>query len=571
LGGNARNNQKRIARKRKAERAVGCHTATTAQENFAVQQYIPIQKVIFLRKFSSMKYLYGLALLSCVIFWSSCRNDFESIPSTGNLEFSRDTVFLDTVFTNIGSSTYTLKVYNRSDDDVNIPTLRLANGESSNYRLNVDGLPGKTFENIQVLANDSIFIFIETTIDIDNFNNPENSFLYTDQILFNGGGNEQKVELVTLVQDAVFLFPEQLGDGIVETLNLGNDENGDPVLIEGFFLDDDELTFTNEKPYVIYGYAAVPSDKTLTINAGARVHFHAASGILVANRGSIRANGAPSSDPQAMENEVIFEGDRLEPSFADVPGQWGTIWLTAGSTDNFFRHTTIKNSVVGIRMDSNDGDETLRLENVQIYNSAVSGIQALTGNVYGENVVINNSGQTSFSGLFGGSYTFNHCTFANYWTNSFRSFSAVQLTNFIPVGDNAIETAPLRANFNNCIIFGNEPRELTLVRDETETFDVTFKNSLLRFEDPNGEFTDNPLYDFSNPSFYSDILLNEDPVFQNTEKNNFNIGTGTSGAEGIGDPQTAAQVPVDLNGNFRDTANPDAGAYEVTTFPDPEN
>ena len=61
-----------------------------------------------------MKYVYGLVLFCSIVLWSSCRNDFETVPSTGNLEFSRDTVFLDTVFTNIGSSTYNLKVYNTS-------------------------------------------------------------------------------------------------------------------------------------------------------------------------------------------------------------------------------------------------------------------------------------------------------------------------------------------------------------------------------------------------------------------------------------------------------------------------
>ena len=111
-----------------------------------------------------MKYIYGLAIFSCLVLWSSCRSDFETLPSTGNLEFSRDTVYLDTVFTNIGSSTYNLKVYNRSNDDINIPSLRLNQGDASNYRLNVDGLPGKVFNDIQILAKDSIFIFIETTL-----------------------------------------------------------------------------------------------------------------------------------------------------------------------------------------------------------------------------------------------------------------------------------------------------------------------------------------------------------------------------------------------------------------------
>ena len=83
-----------------------------------------------------------------------------------------------------------------------------------------------------------------------------------------------------------------------------NDE-GEDILIEGFFLDDDELHFTNEKPYVIYGYAAVDNDKTLTIDAGARVHFHANSGILVAEGGSMKVNGESSVDPILLENEVI--------------------------------------------------------------------------------------------------------------------------------------------------------------------------------------------------------------------------------------------------------------------------
>ena len=79
-----------------------------------------------------------------------------------------------------------------------------------------------------------------------------------------------------------------------------------------------------------------------------------------------------------VENQVIFEGDRLEPRFSDVPGQWGTIWLTQGSTNHEFSYTTIKNSVVGILMDNNDGgvDPTLTLKNVEIYNISNVGLSA---------------------------------------------------------------------------------------------------------------------------------------------------------------------------------------------------
>lgn len=228
------------------------------------------------------RYLYFIFSISFLIFWSSCRTDFEFSPSTGSLEFSKDTVYLDTVFTNIGSSTYNLKVYNRSNTDIVIPTLRLAQGQNSFYRLNVDGLTGegssigKEFQNIEILAKDSMYIFIETTIDIEFLAASQTQFLYTDAIEFDSGENLQKVELVTLVKDAVFIYPQRYVDGttgetIIETLTFDIDGDGDDdeTSIQGRFLTDSELNFTNEKPYVIYGYAAVDEGKTLNIEAGA--------------------------------------------------------------------------------------------------------------------------------------------------------------------------------------------------------------------------------------------------------------------------------------------------------------
>ena len=371
-----------------------------------------------------MRYLSTLSLLIIIILWSSCRKDFEADPSTGNLEFSVDTLFLDTVFTNIGSSTYSFKVYNRTNNDLSIPSISLERGETSSYRLNVDGIPGDSFEDIQVLAKDSIFIFVETTSDITQ-QTAETQFLYTDRILFDPNGNQQDVDLVTLVQDAVFLFPARDDEGVEETLSIGVGE--DLIPLRGFLLDDDELIFTNEKPYVIFGYAAIPSGQTLTIEAGARIHFHEDSGIIASPNATLLVNGDVSTDPEIMENEVIFEGDRLEPEFSDVPGQWGAIWLTAESTGHSINHATIKNGTIGIRMDSNDGgaDPTLTITNSQIYNSAIIGLLGITANILGENVVINNSGLFSLQISFGGTYNFNHCTFANYWTRSSRNTPSV--------------------------------------------------------------------------------------------------------------------------------------------------
>lgn len=509
-----------------------------------------------------MRYLYGLAILSCLVLWSSCRNDFETVASTGKLEFSKDTVMLDTIFSNIGSSTYNLKVYNRSDEDINIPTVRLKQGESSSYRLNVDGMPGKVFENVQILAKDSIFIFIETTFDVTGVPTNPKEFLYTDQLLFDTGGNEQKVELVTLVKDAVFLYPEKYEDGTYESLNLGIDSDGNAILVKGFFLDDDELTFTNEKPYVIYGYAAVPSNKTLMVEAGARVHFHAGSGIIVAENATMKAMGAPSLDREAMENEIIFEGDRLEPGFADVPGQWLTIRFTSGSVNNEFNYTTIKNSTVGLLLE----DSPVTLKNVQIYNSANVGLLARTGVIDAENMVISNSGQSSLAIQLGGSYEFRHSTFANYWNNGFRTFPTVSLDNSLETEEYIFVADLVKANFTNCIIYGSERREFSLLKNSEADFNFNFTNSLLRFEDPTGEFNDNPIYDFENPQYYTESKFNIEPMFQDTALNNYNIEAGTSGADNIGKNDVSPNI--DLNGNSRSTP-PDAGAYEATVFPEP--
>ncbi|PKP13904.1 MAG: hypothetical protein CVU08_03130, partial [Bacteroidetes bacterium HGW-Bacteroidetes-3] len=206
--------------------------------------------------------------------------------SSGKLTFSKDTVYLDTVFTNIGSSTYNLKVYNKSNKNISIPSIALGRGESSFYRLNVDGIPGKIFENVEILAKDSLFIFIETTINYSQVTNP----IYTDEIVFDNGENLQDVKLVTLVKDAYFLFPSKDANGFIETISVGKTIDGEDLKVNGFYLDGN-TTFTNEKPYVIYGYCAVPSTKTLTIEAGAKIHFHANSGLVVSKNATLIVNG----------------------------------------------------------------------------------------------------------------------------------------------------------------------------------------------------------------------------------------------------------------------------------------
>ena len=496
-----------------------------------------------------------------VTLWCSCRKDFEYQVSNGDLKFSKDTVFLDTVFTNIGSSTYTLKVYNRSNQDIEIPSVRLGEAENSMYRLNVDGVAGKEFTGVPILARDSIFIFIETNVDIAPTN--QNEFLYTDAILFDSGSRLQQVPLVTLVRDAVFLYPSLLANGSKETLLLGLDSEGNEIRIEGFVLTDEQLQFTNEKPYVIYGYAAVADTKTLRIEQGTRVHFHKDSGIIVGEGGSVQINGALSNDPGVLENEVIFEGDRLEPGFSNIPGQWGTLWLAPGSLDNSITHLTIRNATVGILAEgaSNTSVPTLRIRNSQIHNSGTVNLWAKGTEIEAENLVLGNAGTASLRCSFGGSYSFVHGTISNYWSNGFRSGAAVELSNFESGGLNDPMAQDLtKAEFTNCIIDGNTSEELFLLSNEINDFTFSFANCLLKFRDTSGFFADNPFYDFENTTYYSEVHLNGDLNFKNTAENDFSIGL-TSDAIGKGNETAAFLVPLDIMGNDR-TLAPDIGAYQ---------
>ena len=507
--------------------------------------------------------------IGILISMSSCRKDFVFEPSSGNLGFSKDTVYLDTVFSNISSSTYTLKVYNKSNDDITIPKIELGKGLNSKYRMTVDGMStnqGKLFKDIVLLANDSMYIFIETTANINDASPTD--FLYTDQILFDSGSNEQKVELVTLIQDAVFLYPQKYEDGTFESLLLGKDEDDSEIRINGFELNENdpihgnELVFTNKKPYVIYGFAGVPSGKTVTFNPGARVHFHTESGIYVANGASININGTASTTDK-LENEVIFEGDRLEPEFSDVPGQWGAVWLANGitSTNNKINHLTIKNATIGLLIQNND-EITVQLKNTQIYNCSNYGILAQTAKIEGENVVINNAGKSSLACTYGGDYKFTHCTFNNNWNSATQL--AVLVNNYF-VGAIPELKDLTQATFNNCIIYGSYSNELILNKRNEAAFEYQFNNCLLKFNNTSNSFTNNPEYQFnSDPTHYSNIILNKDPKFFNISLNKFNIDD-TSAAFEKGN--ILFTIPLDITGKNR-TSPPDLGAYQSEPFPD---
>lgn len=503
-------------------------------------------------------------LLTLLLSICSCRSDFDTVASTGDLSFSKDTVYLDTVFTNLTSSTYSLKVYNHSKNDITIPLIKFNKGLDSEYRMSVDGMQGnqgKIFENVTLLAKDSLFVFIETTVKSDDITPSE--FLYTDQIEFDSGNNLQKVELITLVKDAILLYPSRNNDGTTETLPIGDEK------ISGFYLDKNdpihgnELHFTNQKAYVIYGYAAVPEGETVTFDSGARVYFHANSGLIVSKNASLHINGSTSATAK-LENEVIFSSDRLQPDYAYIPGQWGTVWLQKGSTNNSIQNLTLKNATVGLLIDGND-ETSVSLKNTQIYNCTHYGIQAKNALIEGENIVINYTGQASLACTYGGNYKFTHCTFNNNWSSPEQQ--AVYISNYS--NGATPETKDLTAaTFNNCIIYGSYSNEMILDKKPEALFNYQFNNCLIKFNTTNNQYTNDPNYQFgTDPQHYNAIILNENPKFFNPNINDFSIDDSSSAfAKG----NINYLIPLDVTGNNR-TTPPDLGAYQSKEFPKKNN
>lgn len=527
-----------------------------------------------------MRRILLLLFIGFALSLTSCRNDFEFERSTGGLEFSKDTVYLDTVFTNIGSSTYTLKVYNRSDKDIKIPSIRLGEGEASKYRLMVDGMPGKVFNDVELLAKDSMFVFIETTINYQDYANNTTTFLYNDKIFFDTGANEQKVELVTLVQDAIFIKPDRpLPTDAKELLTI----NGMASDILGHKLQTpDELHWTNAKPYVVYGYAQVPNGSTLNIDPGARVHFHADSGIIVDNNGILKINGLPSTDADLLENEVIFEGDRLEPGFEDAPGQWGTILVMSGNA-NTIRHLTLKNAAVGIIVQRVEPEAPtlprLDINDSQIYNCSNVGLLGRGAVINGDNLVMNNAGESALACTFGGLYRFRHCTFANY-SNNFNQRPVV-VTDFLRT-ETATYVSAVDVRFDNCILYGSSNYGIYFQKESGD--DVTFKtilnHCLIKFSDFSNQYAGNAFYKFdasteADPVFYTQCIRANNstvhnPKFFDPGNNDLRIlkdDAAPGSAENTADAAVAAQIPFDIANESR-LIPADIGAYESQVAPE---
>jgi hypothetical protein len=494
-----------------------------------------------------MRYIAITILASLAIFqFTSCVDEFP-YEDNGVLQFSTDTLTFDTVFTAVGSATRSFKVINASNKAIEIDRITLAGGQNSDFRLNVDGVPTKTsVENVRIPAQDSIYIFAEVSVDPNNSNNP---FIIYDEVRFDFNGQEQRVTLEAWGQNAVYVGSK---GGLAELVCPSSGE----------------IVWDATKPYVVYGVLFVNNCK-LRIEAGARIHVHGAlidadsfyyndGVIFVLEGGSIEINGT-------KDNPVIIEGDRLESDFNEVPGQWAGILLGANSKGNKFNYVEIKNSIVGVRIDSM---ASLTLTNSIIHNTLSSNLLAY----HAEKVLAENCLFYSSSGgncvqleYGGGEYDFRHCTMAGFSSvsNNNHSSPVLRMGNFICLDDQlgcpnyAVNT--MNANFQNCIIYGSRPTEISISERDEGFFNYTMENCLIKLDSAEN-FNVPILNDCIN------CLVNKDPLFKNIYQLNYQLDT-LSPAEAFGkgflqSRLTGAIIDKDLINNARNTSQPDAGCYE---------
>ena len=474
-----------------------------------------------------------------IIALSNCEKpEINNGITNTTLHFSTDTISFDTVFASIGSITKTLTVYNHNNFETKT-NVELKGSSAAHFRINIDGISGNSQNNVKIPANDSIFIFLEVTIDPSSNTTP---YILTDSLVFTTGSNKQDVNLVAWGQDAYF-----------HTANTyGNIINGSDTTRFYYHLLDCSTPWTNDKPHVIYGYAIIDPGKTLTINEGCNIFLHKNSGILVGNPfsefagGTIKVNGS-------LNNEVTFQGDRLDPWYKDIPGQWDRIWITPGSINNEINYAIIKNGNIGIHADTvYNSNPTVTINNTIIKNMSGIGILGQGASINATNTIISKCGQYSIACNIGGYYNFTHCTFANYWDfSSRRTTPSILLNNYYEGANGEIYARDLHeANFTNCIIDGSLSTEVSFQQNEYKEFNYSFNNCLIKLD---------PIINTNNNTHYENTIINQLPKFTNKTENDFHL-TEESPAIDAGNNSTLGTI--DIEGNLRNDNGPDIGAYE---------
>lgn len=389
---------------------------------------------------------YFLFILSVVVLFVACSDDDNFSSASGlRLNFSADTLKMDTVFSKTPSATYTFWVHNDNDDGIRLQSVRLAKKNQTGFRVNVDGsyldnALGSQVSDLEVRRGDSILVFVELTSTETAQTEPK---LIEDDLVFQlESGSEQKVNLRAWSWDAVKMYD---------------------VVIEG------EQTIESATPIIIYGGITVPEGRRLKLS-NSTLYFHDGAGIEC--YGTL-----------VVEN-CLLRGDRLDRMFDYLPydrvsGQWKGIHLYESAMTCRLSNTEIRNAENALVLDSAALDTTnvrLGMGNCIIHNAEGYGLKVVNSNVYIANCQFTNTLNDCVL-IVGGMADINYCTMAQFYPFSAERGAALRFVNY--EGDSDIPLLKLRCD--GIILTGYESDVLMGgVRDTTAAFEYQFVNSLLR-------------------------------------------------------------------------------------------
>jgi len=452
-----------------------------------------------------------------VILFAACKKDTFITSPDAAIALTADTIKYDTVFTTAGSVTQSFKIINENNQKLKLSSVTLMGGASSFYTINADGISGPAVNDLEIAANDSLYVFVQVNINPNADNLP---FVIRDSIQINYNGNNKIVQLEAWGQNAHFFRDKEI---------MTNE------------------TWDNDLPYVILGYLHINEGTTLTINKAVRVYAHADAPVVV--DGTLKVNGEKDTI-----NRVYFRGDRLDDPYRDYPASWPGIYFRTNSSDNVFNYAVIKNAyqAIAVQDPSVNANPKVTLNETIIDNAYDAGIISLNSSVKAINCLVSNCGKNLVLAQ-GGNYEFTHCTVASYSNNFILHKEPVlYLSNYITV-NNAPVAKDLKALFRNNIFWGENGSaedEVVVSKQGTNPYLVQFSNCLWKVK--------------NNPSNVtaSNIIANQNPAFDsiNVEKKIYNFrlkSTSPAINKGI-----VTGLSFDLDGNPRNIGLPDMGSYE---------
>ena len=448
---------------------------------------------------------------------SSCQKDSFITSESALLITSADTLKFDTVFTSIGSVTQTFKINNLNNQKLLLQQVKLMGGSSSPFSLNINGTANSLLNNIEIAANDSIYVFVTAKI---NPNSAPLPFIVKDSIGIVYNGNSKFIQLEGYGQNANFLRNRNIS---------GN------------------ITWPNNLPYVILGSLTINAGSSLTIEAGCKIYSHANAPFLV--NGTLVTYGT-----QALP--IIFNGDRIDGNYKDLPAAWLGIYFTGTSSDNNMTHTIIKNALQAVvaEQPSINTKPKLTLHQCIIDNAMDVGLMSINSSISADNSLITNCGN-NLRLTYGGVYNFTNCTLVSFSTSFIGHTKPVLIINNSFINGTSVQTSALTANFTNCIIWGDGSlvdNEITIDKQGTDSFNVLLDHCLYKANtDPAN-------------SIISQCIKNQMPLFDNIDyaKQIFNFKTNNSLAPGVDKGLNGTGFAKDLNDNNRTVNITDIGCYE---------